>query len=56
MESKSQFKSILIGVKNWQNLFGVKRGNFKAYKRFTVRRSRKIRKKLGIVFGRKFEV
>ena len=47
-------KSLLIRIKNWQNLYGVKRGNFKAYKKFTNRRSKKIRKKLNINFGRKF--
>lgn len=52
MESK--FSSLLIRVKNWQNLYGVKRGNYKAYKNFTNRRSKKIRKRLGINFGRKF--
>ena len=52
MESK--FSSVLIRVKNWQNLYGVKRGNYKAYKNFTNRRSKKIRKRLGINFGRKF--
>lgn len=47
-------KSMLIKIRNWQNLYGVRRGNFKAYKKFTKRRSKKIRKKLNISFGRKF--
>lgn len=47
--------SILIKTKNWQNSYGVKRGNFKAYKKFTTRRSKKIRKLLGVTFGKKFD-
>lgn len=42
-------------TKNWQNTYGVKRGNFKAYKKFTNRRSKKIRKNLGVTFGKKFD-
>lgn len=46
--------SILIKVRNWQNSFGVLKSNFKAYKNYCQRRGKKIRKSLGINFGKKF--
>lgn len=45
---------VLIKTKTWQNLFGVRRGNFRAYRKFCKRRNKKIRKALKISFGRKF--
>lgn len=45
---------VLIKTKTWQNLFGVRRGNFRAYRKFCKRRNKKIRKSLKISFGRKF--
>jgi hypothetical protein len=45
---------ILIKTKTWQNMFGVRRGNFRAYRKFCKRRNKKIRKSLKLSFGRKF--
>lgn len=45
---------ILIRTKTWQNLYGVRRGNFRAYRKFCKRRNKKIRKSLKLSFGRKF--
>lgn len=45
---------VLVKTKTWQNLFGVRRGNFRAYRKFCKRRNKKIRKTLKVSFGRKF--
>lgn len=45
---------VLIRTKTWQNLYGVRRGNFRAYRKFCKRRNKKIRKSLKLSFGRKF--
>ena len=45
---------VLIKTKTWQNLFGVRRGNFRAYRKFCKRRNKKIRKSLKVSFGKKF--
>lgn len=45
---------VLIKTKTWQSLFGVRRGNFRAYRKFCKRRNKKIRKSLKIGFGKKF--
>jgi hypothetical protein len=46
--------SILVKTRNWQNLYGVRRSNFHAYRSFCQRRNKKIRKSLKISFGKKF--
>ena len=46
--------SILMKIKNWQMNNGVSRGNFGAYKKFTSRKNKKLRQRLGISYGRKF--
>lgn len=46
--------SILVKARNWQNLYGVRRSNFHAYRSFCKRRNKKIRKSLRINFGKKF--
>lgn len=45
---------VLLRTKTWQNLYGVRRGNFRAYRKFCKRRNKKIRKTLQVTFNRKF--
>lgn len=48
--------NVLTEIRNWQSLYGLKRGNFRSYKKFCVRKSNKIRKKckMGFNQGKKF--
>ena len=49
-----EIPSILLKIKSWQTLYGAKRGNFKAYRTFCGRKSKKIRKSFKLSFGKKF--
>ena len=44
METKVSL-NVLSRIRNWQVLYGLKRGNFRSYRRFCIRKSRKIRQK-----------
>ena len=48
--------NVLSRIRNWQSLYGLKRGNFRSYRRFCIRKSNKIRKKHKMQFnqGKKF--
>ncbi|MEL6702593.1 MAG: hypothetical protein AAFO58_13085 [Pseudomonadota bacterium] len=45
--------NVLSRIRNWQTLHGLKRGNFRSYRRFCIRKSNKIRKKHKMQFNNK---
>ena len=47
--------SILMLIRQWQSSQGLANNNFNQYRRFTKNRSKKIRKTLGLSFGRKYD-
>lgn len=52
---KREMISILMLIRQWQSSQGLANHNFNQYRRFTKNRSKKIRKTLGLSFGRKYD-
>lgn len=45
--------NVLSRIRGWQTLHGLKRGNFRSYRRFCIRKSNKLRKKHKMEFNHK---
>ena len=45
--------NVLSKIRNWQTLHGLKRGNFRSYRRFCIRKSNKLRSKHKMQFNNK---
>jgi hypothetical protein len=50
-----QLISILMLIRQWQNSQGVASQNFNGYRRFAKNKQKKLRKQMGMSFGRKFD-